>query len=249
MITVTKTKLMVRKLLIVLIACQFAACDPSALQGLGGLLGGTEGGNALTNVEIIKGLKGALEQGVVKGVKVVSIKDGYFKNNAIKILFPPKAQKVEKKLRDIGLGNQVDNMIEKINRGAEDAAKGAKPIFVNAIKSMTVNDAMDILMGDNTAATSYLQKTTTSQLYQSFQPVINTSLKKVKALDKWDDVINKYNKIPFVEKMNPDLSEHVTNKAIDGLFHMVGKEEQLIRKDPKARATDILKKVFAKQDK
>ncbi|MGH1339523.1 MAG: DUF4197 domain-containing protein [Aureispira sp.] len=207
------------------------------------------GSSGLSNDQIISGLKQALTQGTSKGVKMLAVKDGFFKNAAVKVLFPPEAQKVEKTLRDVGAGQLVDVAVEKLNRAAEDAAVGAKDIFVNAIKQMTVKDAMDILMGSDNAATNYLRKTTTSKLFASFNPVIKNSLNKVGASDAWSTVMTNYNKVPFVEKVNPDLDNYVTNKAMDGVFYMIEKEERLIRKDPVKRVTEILKQVFAMQDK
>lgn len=208
----------------------------------------TSGSSGISNDQIIAGLKQALSQGTTKGVKTLSVTDGFFKNAAVKVLFPPEAQKVEKTLRDVGAGQLVDVAVEKLNRAAEDAAVGAKDIFINAIKQMTVKDAMDILMGANNAATNYLRKTTSSKLFTSFNPVIKNSLNKVGASDAWTTVMTNYNKIPFVEKINPDLDDYVTNKAMDGVFYMIEKEERLIRKDPVKRVTETLKKVFALQD-
>lgn len=211
---------------------------------------GSSGGGvaALTNDDIVKGLKEALIQGTSKGVNVLSVKDGFLKNMDVKVLFPPEAQKVEKTLRDIGAGAVVDMAVEKINRAAEDAAIGAKDVFVDAITQMTVTDAMDILMGSDNACTNFLKKTTTKALFNTFNPVIKKSLNSVGASDAWSTVMNTYNKVPFVEKVNPDLDDYVTNKAMDGVFLMIEKEEKLIRKDPVKRVTDLLKKVFAKQD-
>jgi hypothetical protein len=214
---------------------------------LGG--GSSSGGAGLSNSQIVSGLKQALVQGTSKGVNVLAVKDGFFKNAAVKVLFPPEAQKVEKTLRDVGAGGLVDVAIEKINRAAEDAAVGAKDIFINSITQMTVNDAMNILMGSDDACTNYLKKTTSTALFSAFNPVIKNSLNKVGASDAWSTVISNYNKVPFVEKVNPDLDDYVTNKAMDGVFLMIAKEEKLIRKDPIKRVTDILKKVFAMQDK
>ncbi|WMX12997.1 MULTISPECIES: DUF4197 domain-containing protein [unclassified Aureispira] len=208
----------------------------------------SSGGKGLSNDQIISGLKQALIQGTSKGVNVLAVKDGFFKNAAVKVLFPPEAQKVEKTLRDVGAGQLVDVAIEKINRAAEDAASGAKDIFINAITKMTVTDAMDILMGTDNACTNYLRKTTSSALFSSFNPVIQKSLNQVGASDAWSTVMTNYNRIPFVEKINPDLDDYVTNKAMDGVFLMIEKEEKLIRKDPVKRVTDLLKKVFALQD-
>ncbi|QQS28748.1 MAG: DUF4197 domain-containing protein [Sphingobacteriales bacterium] len=206
------------------------------------------GGKQVTESEIIMGLKQALEFGIGNGSDLVSKTDGYFKNSFIKIPFPPEAKKVENTLRDIGLGSEVDKVILSLNRAAEDAAKGAKPIFISAIKQMTIKDAMNILKGTDNAATEYLKKTTSNDLRSAFKPVINKSLDKVAATKYWDDIIKKYNQIPLVQKVNPDLSAFVTEKALDGLFYMVAKEEAKIRKDPLARVTDLLKRVFKLQD-
>lgn len=209
---------------------------------------GGSGVNPLTNDQIILGLKEALNKGVKSGVNVLSVKDGFFKNAAVKILFPPEAQKVEKTLRDVGAGKLVDVAVEKLNRAAEDASGKAVDIFVGAITKMTINDAMGILMGDKNSCTEYLKKTTSKELYTSFNPVIDKSLNAVGASDAWSSVISKYNMVPFVQKVNPDLDDYVTNKAMDGVFMMVEKEERAIRKDPVKRTTDLLKRVFAKQD-
>lgn len=190
------------------------------------------------------GIKEALSKGTEGAVKVVSNVDGYFKNSEIKIPFPKEAQVVATKLRQIGMGKQVDQFILSMNRAAENAAKEATPIFISAIKQMTITDAINIVKGNNDAATQYLKRTSSSELNSKFQPVIKTSLDQVDATKYWGDLIRAYNKIPMVEKKNPNLSAYVTGKAIDGLFVMVAKEELKIRKDPLARTTEILKKVF-----
>jgi hypothetical protein len=200
----------------------------------------------LSQDEVGKGLKEALNQGVKKGVNQLNKKDGYLKDTQIKIPMPDEAKKVEDKLRSLGQGAKVDDAIESMNRAAEDAAAGAKKIFVAAIKGMTLTDAMSILKGDNDAATKYLNKATKSELTKKFQPVIKISLDKVGATKHWKTVFGSYNKIPFVTKINPNLEEYVTEKALIGLFVQVAKEELKIRQDPAARATDLLKKVFAK---
>lgn len=207
------------------------------------------GGAGLSITEIINGLKEALTQGTNKGTNTLSAPDGFFRNAAVKILLPNEAQVVANKLKDIGMGGLVDVAIEKINRAAEDAAKSAAPIFVSAIKNMTINDAKNILMGSDNAATEYLRKNTSTNLYNAFQPTIKTSLNKVGANDAWTKVTTAYNKIPFVQQVNPKLDDHVTKKAIDGVFHMIGLEEKSIRKDPIKRTSALLKKVFAEQDK
>jgi hypothetical protein len=188
-----------------------------------------------------------LIKGISNGADLASQLDGYFKNPQIKIPFPPEVKKVEDRLRQIGLGSEVDKFVMTLNRGAEDAAKEAKPIFISAIKGMTIQDAWGILKGQPDAATEYLKRMTTAQLKEKFQPVIQRSLNKVNATRYYGDLVNTYNKIPLVEDVNPDLNEYATDKAIEGLFTMIAKEEKKIREDPLARTTDLLKKVFAAQ--
>jgi len=228
--------------LVLIIAIGLSACTSQQISStLGTILGDEE----LTTAEVGSGLKEALVQGISKGSDAASKEDGYFKNNAIKILFPPEAQKVESKLRQIGLGKEVDKFVLALNRGAELAANEAKPIFVTAIKSLTIQDAWAILKGEPNAATQYLQKTTSAQLHQKFQPIIHNSLQQVNATKYYGDLVNTYNKIPLVKPVNPNLDEYATDKAIDGLFVLVAKEEANIRANPVARTTDLLKKVFA----
>lgn len=201
-----------------------------------------------TAAEIGSGLKEALNQGISKGVDVLSARDGYFKS-AYKILLPEEARKVTDKLKNVpGFSDVEEIVLEKINRGAEDAATKAKPIFVSAIKKMTFSDALNILMGADNAATSYLQKTTTDDLYKEFNPVIIASLDKFEARKYWADVVNAYNKIPLVKKVNADLDDYVTRQALTGLFSMVEKKEADIRRNKLSRNSELLKKVFAKQD-
>ncbi len=198
----------------------------------------------LTTSEIGDGLKEALISGISKGADLASQSDGYFKNLEIKIPFPPDVKKVEDKLRQIGMGNQVDQFVLTLNRGAEDAAKEAKPIFIDAIKQMSIEDAWSLLKGQPDAATVYLKKTTSGRLKTKFSPVIQNSLDKVSATKYYGDLVNTYNKIPFVDKVNPDLNNYATDLAIQGLFTMIAKEEKNIRDNPVARTTDLLKKVF-----
>jgi hypothetical protein len=206
-----------------------------------------EGETPLTTAEVGDGLKEALVKGISKGSDLVSQTDGYFKNPEIKIPFPPDVKKVEDKLRQIGLGSQVDNFVMTMNRGAEDAAKEAKPIFVNAIQQMTIDDALGILKGQPDAATQYLRRTTSLQLKEKFKPVIQNSLDKVSATKYYGDLVTTYNKIPFIEKVNPDLNEYATEMAMQGLFTMIAREEKNIRQDPVARTTELLKKVFGSE--
>jgi len=204
-----------------------------------------KGGDKLTTEEVTSGLKEALIQGITKGSDNASKKDGYFGNSLIKIPFPPDAAKVAKTLRDIGLGKEVDRFVMTLNRGAEDAAKSAKPIFVNAIKRMTIEDAWAILKGGDDSATQYLQKTTSQPLYNSFKPIIRNSLNTVNATKYYSDLVKRYNQVPFVDKVNPELDDYATNLAMDGLFKLIAGEEKNIRQDPVARTTAILKKVFS----
>jgi hypothetical protein len=198
----------------------------------------------LSNDEIVQGLKEALNVGANNASKQLSSVDGFLKDAAIKILMPEEAKKAEKKLRAIGMGKLVDDAILSMNRAAEDASKNAAPIFINAIKQMSIQDAVGILRGNDFAATSYLKDKTTSPLTEAFRPVIEASLTKVNATKYWNTVFSTYNKFS-ADKINPDLAAYVTEKSLAGIFHQVGLEEQKIRKDPMARTTDILKKVFA----
>jgi hypothetical protein len=198
----------------------------------------------LTTAEVVQGLKEALIKGISTGSDLASQIDGYFKNPEIKIPFPPEVKKVEDKLRQVGLGNEVDKFVMTLNRGAEDAAKEAKPIFIEAIRSMTIQDAWSILKGEPDAATQYLKRTTSGLLKEKFKPVIQNSLSKVNATRYYSDIVTRYNQIPFVQKVNPDLDDYATDKAIEGLFIMIAKEEKNIRQNPVARTTEILKRVF-----
>jgi hypothetical protein len=201
---------------------------------------------SLTEKDAISGIREALVKGTSESVKTVSQLNGYLANPAIKIPFPPEAKDVETKLRSLGFGSQVDEVITSINRAAEDAAKSAEPIFVSAIRGMSVTDGINIVKGSNDAATQYLKRTTSPELKSQFTPIIKTSLDKVDATRLWAEVIKQYNQIPFVKKQNPDLTSYVTDKAISGLFVMVAQEEAKIRTNPAARTSEILKKVFGK---
>ncbi|MBG9375021.1 DUF4197 domain-containing protein [Panacibacter sp. DH6] len=226
-----------------------AAITFSSQAQLGGLLkkvtGNENKGNNsnLSTDEIANGLKEALNKGVSEGTTKLSAADGFFKDAAIKILMPADAQKVEKTLRNVGLGQQVDDAILTMNRAAEDAAKSASPIFVSAIKQMSIEDAWSILKGGDSAATRYLRTKTTGELTTAFKPVIEKSLEKTGATKYWNTVFSNYNKFSLT-KVNPDLSSYVTEKALSGIFYQIALEEMKIRKDPVARTTDLLKKVF-----
>jgi len=201
-----------------------------------------------TTSEIGTGIKEALEVGISRGADLLSAKDGYLDNMAVKILFPPEAQKVEKTLRSLGLGSLADNVITSLNRAAEDAAKEAKPIFVSAIKQMTVTDATNILLGKQNSATEYFKKATTAQLMEKFKPVIASSLDKVGATKYWSTATGQYNKLPMVAAVNTDLSGYATQKAIDGMFIQVAQEELTIRNNIGARSSTLLQKVFGYAD-
>jgi hypothetical protein len=235
------------------IACIFilAACTSAQINQTIGDVNKTLGGSNTppTTAEVAEGLKEALIKGISNGADLVSQTDGYFKNPEIKIPFPPEVKKVEDKLRQIGFGNEVDRFVMTLNRGAEDAAKEAKPIFISAIRSMTIDDAWAILRGQDNAATEYLKRTTSAQLKEKFKPVIRNSLNKVNATKYYSDIVNRYNQIPLVQKVNPNLDDYATDEAIEGLFLMIAKEEKNIRENPVARTSELLKKVFGMQTK
>jgi hypothetical protein len=209
------------------------------------LLGTGGSAGSLTNSDIVNGLKEALEKGAQRSTDKLSVADGFFANAALKILLPPEAKNVEQKLRGMGLDKQVANAILSMNRAAEDAAKSATPIFINAIKSMSITDAMSILKGSDTAATTYLHSKTISPLTEAFRPVIENSLQKVDATKYWKSLVSSYNMVS-VKKINPDLTAYVTERALSGIFLQLGKEEAEIRKNPAARTTELLQKVFGK---
>lgn len=222
-----------------------ASCD--ALNQTAQIL--NQSGNP-SQTEIALGLKQALEFGTTSSSERLSATDGFFANAAVKILFPEEAQKVERTLRSVGLNKLADNVILSINRAAEAAAKEAKPIFISAIKSMTIADAGNILLGrQDDAATIYFKRVTSNQLQAKFQPVIQNSLSNVGATRYWSDAITAYNKIPLVSKVNPDLDAYVTQKAIDGIFHEIAQEELKIRNNINARSTTLLQKVFGYADR
>ena len=203
-------------------------------------------GTTPSNEEVIAGLKEALTIGGDKASTTASAVNGYYKNPKIKIPFPPEAKSMEKKLRSMGMKKQVDKFILTMNRAAEEAARKSAPIFANAIRGMNITDGVNILKGADTAATGYLRQKTSVPLHQEFKPVVKEAVQKVDVTKYWKPLVSAYNKIPMVEKMNPDLDEYITNQALQGLFYLVSQEEIKIRKDPAARVTDLLKKVFGK---
>ena len=201
-----------------------------------------------TEGEVGQGLKQALEFGVTEGVNILGQQDGYFRDQAVRILLPNELQVVDRTLRSIGLSALADEGLKVLNRAAEDAVSEAKPIFLNAIRGITFQDAMGILTGDNQAATTYLKNRTTAQLVTAFEPKIQTSLDRVGANEVWSNIIQKYNQVPLVKPVNPNLTEYVTQKAVDGLFVKVAAKETEIRNNISARTTPLLQRVFAMQD-
>ena len=236
------------KILFITMSFSLMACTSTQINQTLGTINTALGEDELTNDQVGAGLKEALTKGVTSGSNQASQLDGYYKNPLIKIDFPPDVDKVQQKLRQIGLGNEVDKFVLSLNRGAEEAAKEAKPIFVNAVKSMSMQDVWGILKGNDDAATQYLVRTTSGDLKNSFKPVMDRAMGKTKATEYYSDLVNTYNKIPFVDKVNSDLSGYATDKAVEGLFKLIAEEEMNIRKNPLARTTELLKKVFAKQD-
>jgi hypothetical protein len=227
--------------LILAIAILMSACTTQQItQALNDYMGDEKP----TTYEVSSGLKEALVQGITKGANSASSTDGYFGNSLIRIPFPPEVQKVENTLRDIGLGSEVDKFVLTLNRGAEEAAKQAKPIFVNAIKQLTIQDAWNLLSGEEDAATQFLERTTTAELRSKFKPVMKSALDQTSATKYYGDLVGQYNKIPFVEDVSPNLDDYATDKALEGLFTLIRQEEANIRKNPAARATELLKKVF-----
>lgn len=208
-----------------------------------------QGTPGLGNAEIASGLRQALDFGIDKQVSKLTQKDGFFKNELVKILLPDELKKVDKALRDIGLGNLADEGLKVLNRAAEDAVKESTPIFVNAVKDITFSDAKNILIGADNAATEYLTQKTQTSLYSKFHPKIQNSFSKVGADQIWTNLINKYNALPFTNNVNPDLTDYVTNEALKGVYTMIAIEEKEIRTKLSSRTTDLLRKVFALQDK
>ncbi|MFN3800939.1 DUF4197 domain-containing protein [Belliella pelovolcani] len=235
-------KLRISLIMLIILSSCTAADVNRILQSAGGQ-------GPLTQTEVSAGLKEALIQGISKGADQASMTDGFFKNELIKILLPEDARRVESTLRQIGLGSEVDRALLAINRGAERAAQEAKPIFISAIRQLTIQDAFNILRGEPDAATQFLRRTTETQLVELFQPRIQESLNEVGATKYYGDIASTYNAIPLTNrKIDPDLNAYVTSRAIDGLFKLIAEEEQNIRKDPVARTSALMRRVFGAQD-
>lgn len=233
-----------KKVLILCLLVAFTSC--AELQGIATQFPQT--GYGITNAEMAAGLRQALDFGIDKQVSKLTEKDGFYKNDMVKILLPEELQRVDKTLRDVGLGSLADEGLRVLNRAAEDAVKEATPIFIDAVKQITFTDAKNILIGQDNAATLYLENKTQTALYSKFNPVITNSLDKVGATEVWTNIINKYNAIPLTNNVNPDLSDYVTNEALAGVFTMIALEEKEIRNKVSARTTDLLKRVFSIQD-
>ncbi|HIP48950.1 MAG TPA: DUF4197 domain-containing protein [Lutibacter sp.] len=233
---------MFKKIILIVLVFQLSACNE-----LQQILENT-GNVGLTNFQIANGLKEALQNGVTNQVTTLGGVDGFYKNELVKILVPQELQKVDRALRDIGLSNLADKGLKVLNRAAEDAVGEAIPIFKNAILDMTITDAKNILMGNQDAATRYLENSSSNALRGKFTPIIQNSFHKVGADKVWADVINTYNQIPFIQKVNPNLTEYTTNEAMKGVFKMVAVEEVKIRTNIKSRTSDLLRRVFSLQD-
>lgn len=201
-------------------------------------------GKNLSNDEVVKGLREALTIGSGNAAGSASKTDGFLKNNLIKIPFPKESKIVETKARQIGMGSQVDRFVTTMNRAAEEASKEAKPVFINAIKTMSITDGISILRGGDNAATTFLKGRTSAELTNKFSPIVKRAIQKVQLTKFWKPIITGYNKIPGVKRQNPDLDRYVTEKTLEGLFTLLGQEEAKIRKDPVAQVTDLLRRVF-----
>ena len=233
-----------KKIIVLLLALPLSSC--AEMQQVLNQLPQIEG---IAVVDISGGLKEALNNGISKQVTKLTATDGFFKNEMVKILLPEELKKVDASLRKIGLSSLADEGLKVLNRAAEDAVKESTPIFVDAVKNMSFSDAKSILMGNENAATSYLQNSTSIALYGKFNPVIKNSFTKVGADKVWTNIITKYNSIPLVKKVNPDLTDYTTNQAMEGVFKMIAVEEKNIRTNLSARTSTLLQKVFGMQDK
>jgi hypothetical protein len=232
-----------KKILVFLIIFHFLGC--AELQQVVNQL---PQGGALGNEEIASGLREALNMGIEKQVSKLTLEDGFYKNELVKILLPEELQKVDNTLRKIGLSNLADEGLKVLNRAAEDAVSEATPIFIDAVKGITFNDAKNILLGDDNAATNYLQQGTETKLYDKFNPIIKSSFEKVGADKIWSNLIIRYNNLPLTNDVNPDLTDYVTQEALTGVYTMIEVEEKEIRTKISSRTSDLLKKVFALQD-
>lgn len=233
-----------KKIFLLFLLPAFSGC--AELQDIANQMPG--GGYGITNTEIASGLRQALDNGIDKQVTKLTEENGFYSNELVRIGLPAELQKVDKTLRDVGLDALADEGLKVLNRAAEDAVKEATPIFVNAVREITFADARNILLGNDTAATAYLNEKTELELYGKFNPVITNSLDRVGATRVWTNIIEKYNALPLTSNVNPDLADYVTNEALDGVFTMIAIEEQEIRNNLAARTSQLLQRVFALQD-
>ena len=233
-----------KKILLLVLVPLFMGC--AELQQIADSL--PQEGPAMTNSQIAAGLRQALDFGIDKQVTKLTEENGFWSNELVRIGLPPELQKVDQTLRDLGMSSLADEGLKVLNRAAEDAVKEATPIFVNAVKEITFTDARNILLGDDTAATTYLSQKTTQPLYSRFNPVITNSLERVGATQVWTNIINRYNALPLTADVNPDLADYVTQQALEGVFTMIAVEEKEIRNNFASRTTDLLRRVFALQD-
>lgn len=221
------------------------SCDPAVLEGI--MSGTATTAVPLSNEEVIRGLKEALSIGAQNAVSFTSKENGFLNNPIIRIPFPEEAQKVKNAALNLGLSAQVERFESTLNKAAEKAAAEAVPVFVNAITSMSIQDGFNILRGDSTAATQFLMKATTAELTQKFTPIVQKAIDEVKLTSYWEPLTKAYNQSTLFtgnQPVNTDLTAYVTEKALSGLFYYVADEEKKIRKDPAARVTDLLKRVF-----
>lgn len=228
--------------------CFLVSCDLNKALNTANQIAGAAGGTPLSNADIVQALKDALSQGTNKSTASASKVDGFNKNPKIRIPFPPAVQNVKDWAVKFGMQSQVDKFEETLNRAAEEAAKDAAPIFLDAIKSMTVADGLTILKGSDTAATHYLRDKCTASLNVKFKPTVHNATDKVQLTKYWTPITTAYNKVPGHTPVNTDLDQYVCDRAIDGLFKLIGDEETNIRVNPAARATDMMKKVFGSKD-
>lgn len=225
-----------RYFLVLVTVFTFSSCD---------VLTAVQSATTVSESEAAQAIREALDQGTGRGIGVLNVKDGFFGNAAYKLLLPPEAQRIENTLRNLGMGSMVDKAILSINRAAEDAVGYARPIFLDAIREMTIADAINIVKGPNNAATEYFRQRTTQKLIDAFTPVVKSSLEQFSATKYYGDVVNTYNAFPTtMNKLNPDLPSYVVGKAVNALFDQIAKEEANIRANPVARTTEILQKVF-----
>ncbi len=234
---------MIRKILLSLVIFTIAGCGE--LQQIVNQLPD----NGIANADIAAALRQALNEGIERQVTSLMKEGGFYNQPDVRILLPQELQNVEQKMRDLGFGSLADEGIKLLNRAAEEAVKEAKPVFVKAVKEITFDDARKILMGDQTAATEYLERKTREELYRKFYPIVEKSFQKVGADKVWNKIITNYNRISFGKKINPNLNDYVTQKALEGVYKKIADEEKRIRTDINARTTELMKKVFALQDK